>query len=229
MAEKKNESEVQQENVVENAENAEAGTSAGTDEVFSADDNFYATAMMLRKSNPRKYRIIPGLKVNNATVNENEGAYGTYRTLVLTLDKKIPAMQSAGEGVPYVLGMSNQVWILESQLLAAVGQVESDTIKRYAKTMKNMTNDELARVLIGLVIDVCSIHVTPVDEATGEVNTYANPFSRNAVEREIARESYYNNVVKVYKTATLFNDAAISAATNAGISLSFQDFLSILK
>ena len=197
----------------------------GAPEYYSEDDNFNEIAKSLRKANPETVRITDGAVINDVSIKNYEGKYGNYRYVVLTLSKKVKSFASTPDatdefGNPvYAEGVSNQIFILENQILACMGQNNDVLVKSKAKDLRKSKDEDVINTLLGCVVNVCQIRVN-------ENDVFLNPFSRNAKPYRVQHNSWYSYVCLILPSKDLELELALNHFTQEGGQLSFSDFMS---
>ena len=192
--------------------------------LYSEDDNYNEIAKSLRKTNPTTVRITDGAVINDVSIKNNEGKNGNYRSVVLTLSKNVksfaatPGVTDEFGNTVFEEGVSNQIFILENQILACMGQNKNPLIKSKAKELGRSKDEDVINALLGCKVNICQIRVN-------ENDVFVNPFSRNAKPYRVRHNSWYSYVCLFVPSKDLELELELKQLTQAGGQISFSDFM----
>jgi len=195
-------------------------------QVFSDESDFKAIADKLRKENPALVRLVTGAIINNVDISTKEGEFGDYRLLTITLNKNVRTFADTGDkdefGEPvFAETVSNQIWILENQILACMGQAPGTLMKRKAKELKRSTDAKVIDALLGCTINICQLKVAEGEE-------FKNPFAKRGKTIIIPHNSWYNNVCLFQPSKELVIESKLKLISENGGQIPFSEVMAML-
>ena len=195
-------------------------------QVFSDESDFKAIADKLRKENPALVRLVTGAIINNVDISTKEGEFGDYRLLTITLNKNVRSFADTGDkdefGEPvFAETVSNQIWILENQILACMGQAPGTLMKRKAKELKRSIDAKVIDALLGCTINICQIKVAEGEE-------YSNPFAKRGRAIVVPHNSWYNNVCLFQPSKELVIESKLKLISENGGQIPFSEVMAML-